>query len=138
MKPFSDPEVAAAFSAYPPAIRRRMLELRRLIFATAAKTEGVGTLEESLRWGEPAYLTRETKSGSTIRIDWKEKRPAELAMYFHCQANLVGRFRRMFGKKLRFEGNRAVVFGESEPIPVKELGRCIELALTYHQKPKRK
>lgn len=38
MKPFTASEVAAVFSAYPPAIRRLMLSLRRLILDTAAKT----------------------------------------------------------------------------------------------------
>lgn len=128
----SSPEVAAVFSSYPPAMRRRLLALRRLIFDTAAKTPGVGPLEESLRWGEPAYLTRESKSGSTIRIAWKPSAPEQYAIYFHCQTNLVATFRRRFGAKLRCEGNRAIVFLAKERVPVKELRRCIAMALTHH------
>jgi len=40
-----------------------------MIFDVAKKTPGVGKLEEDLRWGQPSYLTLETGSGSTIRID---------------------------------------------------------------------
>ena len=45
------------------------MKLRQLIFDVAAKTKDVGQLEETLKWGEPAYLTSESKSGSLIRID---------------------------------------------------------------------
>ena len=137
MRRFTEPEVAAAFAAYPPRIRRRMLALRQLIFETAAETDGVGPVEESLRWGEPAYLTSESKSGSTVRIYWKPRRPGQVAVYFHCKTNLVGTFRRMF-PKLRFEGDRAIVLREGESLPSAELRRCVELALTHHRRSKKK
>jgi hypothetical protein len=62
--------------------------LRELIFDVAASTDGVGEIEETLRWGEPAYLTSQSKSGTTIRIGWKSSRPAEYAVFFHCQTDL--------------------------------------------------
>ena len=54
----------------------RLMTLRALIFDVAAKTDGVGALDETLKWGEPAYLTR-SKSGSTIRLGWKASAPDE-------------------------------------------------------------
>jgi hypothetical protein len=138
MKAFADPEVAAVFSAYPAAIRRRLISLRKLILDTAAATAGVGDLEEALRWGEPAYLTTASKSGSPIRIGWKKSAPSQYAIYFHCQTKLIGTFRRMFAGVLHFEGNRAIVFEENDRVPAKELSRCIALALTYHRAVKRK
>lgn len=42
---FTDSAVAARFAAYPPQVKARMLQLRRLILATAGATEGVGPLE---------------------------------------------------------------------------------------------
>jgi len=132
VKRFPEPEVAARFAAYPPAVRRKLLALRRLIFATAAKTQGVGMLEESLRWGEPAYLTTESGSGSTIRMDWKRARPDEYALYFNCRTGLVPSFRRRFSKILRFEGNRAIVFGARERLPVAAVSQCVAAALTHH------
>ena len=93
MKAFTNPSVERVFAAYPPAMRKKLLTLRELILRTAAETEGVGELEETLKWGEPAYLTSSTASGSTIRIDWKKKRPNEYAMYFNCQTTLVETFR---------------------------------------------
>lgn len=136
MKPFQSPTVTQAFDAYPPVIRRKLLELRELIFHTAASTPGVGELEETLRWGEPAYLTTQSKSGSTVRIGWKEARPAEYAMYFNCQTNLVDTFKSLFPNDFQFEGNRAIVFQASQTVDTDALAFCVAAALTYHRQGK--
>ena len=108
--------------------------LRALIFDVAAHTTGVGALEESLKWGEPAYITAASKSGSTVRIAWKKARPTQYAMYFNCQTTLVDSFKTMFPTVFKFEGNRALLFDESDDVPVEALRICIEMALTYHTK----
>jgi hypothetical protein len=135
MRAFADIAVAEAFAAHPPAVQRKLLALRALIFATAARTRGVGELEETLKWGQPAYLTPETKSGTTIRIDRHGAEPARVALYFHCQTGLVESFRRRF-PKLAFEGNRAIVLGAGERVPKAVLSACIAAALTYHRRAK--
>ena len=43
-----------AFSAFPDEVKNGLLHLRALIFDVAARTEGVGRLEETLKWGQPA------------------------------------------------------------------------------------
>ncbi len=126
------PEVAAAFERVPPRIRRELLALRRLIFETAAATPGVGAIEETLKWGEPAYLTPETKSGSTIRLGWKKSAPQEYAVCFHCQTTLVRDFRERFPDHFRFDENRRIVFRAGEPVAKDPLAHCIAEALTYH------
>src|SRR5690606_40349680 len=125
-----------AFEAYPPAIRHQLMALRELIFRTAASTPGVGELEETLKWGEPAYLTTRSKSGSTIRIGWKKSRPNEYAMYFNCQTTLVDTFRSLFPDDFQFEGNRALVFHDSKAVPTDALAFCVAAALTYHRRCK--
>ena len=90
--PFENAAVAGVFESWPPAIRGRLLALRELIFETASATDGVGTIEETLRWGEPAYLTPHSKSGSTVRIGWKKAEPSRYAMYFNCQTDLIETF----------------------------------------------
>ena len=74
-----NPQVAAVFNNYPEKMRERLLFLRQLILETAAITEGVGQLEETLKWGEPSYLTPTTKSGSTVRIAWKPSQERQTA-----------------------------------------------------------
>ena len=113
-------------------MRPKLLALRELIFSTAAATEGVGPLHETLNWGEPAYVTAQTRSGSTVRLGWKRSTPSQYATYFHCQTRLVETFRTLFPSELRFEGNRAIVFGETDVVPTDALSLCIAAALTYH------
>ena len=132
MKPFTDPAVEKTFANYPAPMRRKLLALRTLIFQTAAATDGVGTITETLKWGEPAYVTAQSKSGSTIRIAWKKSRPTQYAMYFNCQTNLIESFKTLFPTAFNYQGNRAIVFDESAAAPKDALAFCIAAALTYH------
>lgn len=133
MTPFTCPEVASKFDSYPAGARSALLALRELIFNVAASTPGVGALEESLKWGEPAYLTK-NGAGSTIRIDWKPKSPEEFAMYFNCKTTLVDTFRTLFPEDFKFMGNRAIVFSLGAQLPEDALSFCISASLTYHAK----
>lgn len=133
MQAFTDPAIAQVFESYPAPVRRKLLALRQLIFDTAAGTEGVGELEETLKWGEPAYLTTQSKSGSTVRIAWKPKRPGHYAMYFNCQTTLVATFKTLFPGDFEFEGNRAIVFEAKDRVPTRAVALCIAAALTYHR-----
>mgnify|MGYP002631511259 CR=1 FL=1 len=134
---FESPEVASVFDQYPEEIRPRLLFLRDLIFETAAETDGVGALQETLKWGEPSYLTAETKSGSTVRIGWKEKKD-HYAIYFKCTTDLIPTFRSKYPTTFKYEGTRAITFNLEDDIPAEELRDCISLALTYHQRKNRR
>ena len=128
-----NPEVAAVYDSYPPEFRTRLLSLRELVLKTAALIEGVGEIEETLKWGEPSYLTPHSKSGSTIRLAWKESRPEQYSMFFKCTANVVPAFRKKFPDLFRYGGDRSIDFALGERVPVRELQLCIALALTYHR-----
>ncbi|WP_349353156.1 DUF1801 domain-containing protein [Gracilimonas sp. BCB1] len=120
------------FESYPEPVRVKMERLRALIYEVAEQTEGVGELEETLKWSEPAYLTRRPKSGTTIRIDWKEKNPEQIGMYVSCNTSLIETWRSMFKDELEFEGNRAILLPADTSLPEKELRICIQMALRYH------
>ncbi len=124
-------EVAGVFATYPQDARKRLLELRQLILDTAAANPEVGPLTETLKWGEAAYLTEQSKSGTTIRIAWKASAPTSYAMYVHCQTNLVDTFRTRF-PELHYDGNRAVIFDVDSPLAEDAVAACISMALTYH------
>ena len=123
--------VDAVLAAYPRPIKAKLLALRRLIFDTAKATQGVGALEETLKWRQPSYLTTASKSGSTIRIDRVKTEADRYAVYFHCQTDLVETFRELY-PELRYEGNRAILLDAHEKLPEAELRHCVGLALTYH------
>ena len=127
----ADPAVDAVFNVYPKPVKAKLLALRRLIFDTAKTTQGVGALEEALKWGQPSYLTTESKSGSTIRIDQVKPAAGQYAVYFHCQTDLVETFRELY-PELRYGGNRAILLDAADKLPQVALRHCVALALTYH------
>jgi len=126
--------VARAYDAREPAMRAALMDLRDLVLETAARTEGAGEIEETLKWGEPSFVTVRPRSGSTIRIDAVKNRPDRYAMFFICTTNLVDRFRERYPDCFEFAGNRALVLRLGAPLPRAELAHCIAMALTYHRK----
>lgn len=127
------PQVAAVFAGLPEATRSQLLAIRALIYAVAGNTEGVGPITETLKWGEPAYLTEATRSGSTIRLSWNKDASDDCAVLFHCRTTLVETFRQRFPEDFRYQKNRAILLSSAAPLPV-ALTECLELALTYHQR----
>jgi hypothetical protein len=127
-------EVAAVFSAFPASVRERLLEIRSLIFQTAADVKGVGPLTETLKWGEPAYLTEATRSGTTIRLGWSRSSERECAVLFNCRTTLVDDFREQFPDLFAYEKNRAILLHASKPLRKAPLSTCLGMALTYHRR----
>ena len=136
MKRFADRNVARVFDGCPAGLRSKLMALRELVFDVAATTPGVGRLTETLRWGQPSYLTEQSGSGSTVRID-RLKCGERYAVYFHCQSGLVPAFRELYPGTFRYDGNRAILFGEAERVPARALRHCIALALTHHLRKKK-
>ncbi|MGH1487737.1 MAG: DUF1801 domain-containing protein [Cellvibrionaceae bacterium] len=127
-----DNAVKEKFSRYPPHVREKLEYLRHLIFDVAKNTEGVGPIQETLKWNEPSYITAKTKSGTTIRINWKESRPEEFFLYVNCRTTLIDQFNSLFPDTFRYEGSRAVIFDLNKKVPEEELRICLSLALRYH------
>ena len=130
MELISDPRVKDVFEKYPKPVQARLRHLRALVLSAASEINGLEKLEETLKWGEPSYLT---KHGSTVRMDWKEKKPEQFALYFKCTSRLVPTFKAIYEDKFEFEGNRAIVFKLNDKIREAELKHCISMALTYHK-----
>lgn len=128
----ADPAVVAVFEAYPARVRGPLLDLRQLILATAEATPCVGTLIETLKWGQPSYLPATPRTGTTVRIDRIKTAEDAYGLYFHCQTTLVDDFRAMFSGQFLFEGNRAIHLSADKRPDALALGRCVALALTYH------
>ena len=128
--PFEDPAVKAVFASYPEPERNKLLVIRERIFQTADQTAGVGTLLETLKWGQPAYLTPQTGSGSTIRLGMPKS--GGFAIYVHCQTTILSDFQQVFPDAFTYEGNRAVQFDAEDPLQLSKLDLLITRALTYH------
>lgn len=124
--------VAELFHTYPSNVKIKLMELRQLIFGVASKIQSVGEIEETLKWGEPSYLTHQSKSGSTIRIHWRPSMGDEIGMYVNCKTDLIARFKQLYPNDFRYEGTRCLLINIRDSIPKKQLAGCISMALTYH------
>lgn len=130
MKIQSNIKVEELLRTYPARVQKKLLNLRKLILETAGGINEITEIEETLKWGEPSYLT---KIGSTIRFVWKKGKPDQYAIYFKCTSKLVPTFRKMYKDDFSFEGNRAIIFQMNDIIPVSKLKECIQAALCYHK-----
>lgn len=130
MKLVSNSQVKDVFDNYPEKARPKLLHLRELVLNAASEIDGLERLEETLKWGEPSYLT---KYGSTVRMDWKQKNPDQVALYFKCTSKLVPTFKTLYTDTFEFEGDRAIVFKLVDNIPEAEIKHCISMALMYHK-----
>ena len=120
--------VRQKFESYPDDVRRQLMTIREILFKVA-KEDNAGAVTETLKWGEPAYLT---KKGSTVRMDWKPKYPTQVAVYFHCTTCLIETFKEIYPGVFNFEGKRGIIFQRAENVPLTELRVCISMALRYH------
>jgi len=89
-------------------------------------------LTETLKWREPSYLTEKTKSGTTLRFDWKETHPDKLGIFVNCRTSLIRSFQDLFSDELIFAGTRAIWLDINQPLPKDILAICIGKILTYH------
>lgn len=128
-----DISIESVMAGYPPKLRSTMKKLRKLVREVAKSNADVGELVETLKWGQPSFLPKRPRIGTTVRMDAVSEDPARVALYFHCQTSLVETFRELYSDTLSFEGNRALVLDASRSLPEAELRHCIEMALTYHK-----
>ncbi len=126
----TSPDFESVIANYPDLVRDKMRFLRRLVIETANELSEIDKIEETLKWGEPSFVT---KTGSTLRMDWKKKTPDQYQMYFKCTSRLVETFKMVFGDFFEYEKNRAIIFQLDQEVPVNELKQCIKATLMYHK-----
>lgn len=131
-RPFASAEIAAIFGAQDSQAREGLLALRDLIFDVADDLPQIGKIQETLRWGQPAYLTPETKSGTTLRLGIPKS--GGFAMFVHCQTTLISDYKAAFPNVTNTEGNRAILFTAASEIDPNRQKWLIRQALTYHLK----
>ena len=132
-RPFASAEIAAVFDAQNSQSRKGLLTLRDLVFDVGDDLPQIGKIHEALRWGQPAYLTPETKSGTTLRLGIPKS--GGFAMFVHCQTRLISDYKAAFPDVTNIEGNRAVLFKYATEIDPNRQKWLIRQALTYHLKP---
>jgi Domain of unknown function (DU1801) len=137
-RPFANKKIAEVFDGYPGDLRKKLDRLREIVFEVANETEGIGELEEALRWGSPSYLTSDTRSGTTVRIDRIGWQKGQYGVFVHCQSGVMEQFKSAFGNDYKYDGSRGIVLDSKDEIPEEAIRHFIWLALTYHLRKKRK
>ena len=131
--PYANDDVAAVFEQFDHRIRPGLLALRELVLSVAEQYANnrseIANVEETLKWGQPSYLTQ---TGSTLRLGGVTGKADYYALYFHCQTKLIPTFKELFPDLFTFSGNRAIIFHHDDEIPQTELRDCITAALSYH------
>jgi len=122
-------QVEAVLFQQPKPIQKKLIALRQLIIEVAQQNKEIGSLEETLKWGEISYLA---KKSSTIRISWTPSKPNQYGIYFNCKSKLVDTFKEVYRDTFNYESNRAILLDVNQEIPETALKHCILLALTYH------
>ncbi|MEM1365129.1 MAG: DUF1801 domain-containing protein [Pseudomonadota bacterium] len=105
-------------------------QLRDLIIETAEETAGVGTLEETTKWGQPSFAPKVPKTGSPIRL--QNNNDGTSSLMFICTTNLVEGFRAQYGDQLNLIGNREIRVTKLNGGTTPALKHCVAQALTYH------
>lgn len=127
----ADPDVAQAFARHPDKLKQALLRLRGLILEVAAEAAPQSTLIETLKWGQPSYLTQKPKAGTTVRIDADGSHRGGYALYVPCSTTLVAQWRDQY-PQLTFGGDRSVHFQLGESLPEAAVRHCVAMAMTYH------
>lgn len=127
---FETTQVAEVFGCFPNPQRAGLLVLRSLIYSCAADLPQIGRLQETLKWGQPAYLTPDKRAATTLRLGCPKS--GGFALYVHCQSNVIPAFRQVFPEYFRFENTRAVLFETEADIQPDKLRLLLIHALTYH------
>lgn len=117
-------EVETVFNTFADDTRAGALALRGLVLGI-----GGDEVTETLRWGQPAYVT---PKGSTLRVG--PHKEACFALYAHCQSTIVSSYAAAFPGWDRLDGNRAVLFDTPKDIEPERLSHLIRHALNYHRK----
>jgi hypothetical protein len=122
-----DSSIQGKFEGYPETAKFKLLAIRAAIYDIAAE-ESLGDITENLKWNEPSY---QSKMGSAIRLDWKQRSPTTISVYFNCKTVLIDTFQEIYRDTFTFVGNRELVFQTSDELPMLELKACLSMALRY-------
>jgi hypothetical protein len=123
-------EVKDKYKTYPPEVRKTLLGIRELILDVATKDNDIDFTQETLKWGEPSFLTK--SSGSTLRIDWKKSSPNHISLFVNCRTKLIAMMQELFPNDFEYIGNREVRLPLKKKYSKMKLKKCIELVLKYN------
>ncbi|WP_299725237.1 hypothetical protein [uncultured Tateyamaria sp.] len=85
-------------------------------------------LDESLKWGEPAWRPR--KGGTTLRMSWRGDADG-LGVYMDCKTDLCARMQSDFPAAFRYAAPRALFLQPDAELPQDALRHLAKMAFRY-------
>ncbi|MEM6758372.1 MAG: DUF1801 domain-containing protein [Pseudomonadota bacterium] len=125
-------DIIAVIELWHASVRRTARQLRAMCWDVAQR-DNIGALSETLKWGEPAWRPVAPRTGSTLRIGWKEATPDRLNLYLNCKTDLA--FRLVSDLPEVFDGNsRRVIWCDvMRALPDAALAHVARTTFTYHR-----
>ncbi|TKZ21691.1 hypothetical protein FAP39_03565 [Shimia litoralis] len=125
-------DVQAVVRSWPSAAQSHFYTLRDILWGVAAADPAIGHLSEALRWGEPSFLTKQSGSGTTLRISWSAKHPDDIGIYVICRTDMLEQVRSLYPDSFRYVGTRGAMLSLNSDIPEDAVAFCGQRAFTYH------
>lgn len=105
----------------------------RTLFHEIAKKNDLGPLDESLKWGQPAWRPRRPRTGSTLRMTWSATSTDTLAFFVDCKTDLAARMRDVYPDLTRNDGRRQLGVDLTAPLPEQAIAHLAQMTFTYHR-----
>lgn len=132
MLPTLPSDLQNVLNGWPKDAQTYFHDLRNIVHNAAGANPVVGPLTETLKWGEPSFLTDKSRSGTTLRAAWKSKTPNEMGLFVICRTDMLEQVRALYPEAFRYEGTRAAYLTLSHPIPEDAVSYLTSRAQTYH------
>ncbi|SDW21911.1 hypothetical protein [Litoreibacter albidus] len=113
------------FASMPADVATTLRAARLDILRAAAASNEVGQLDETMKWGEPAYLTCAPKTGTTLRLGLIG---GQAAVMVPCSTAIIDDARAIFGPLPELSGKRGLVLGGQRQV----FNYVVDAALHYH------
>lgn len=116
---------------YPTEINEKLLYLKSIIYERAELNSKVDEIEESLKWGQLSYVSK-NRSGTPIRLGTEKKMPGFYGLYVNCSTTVINDIKHIYGDIFRYDGNRGLLFKVHDQFPENQIRNVIDLILCYH------
>ncbi len=127
--PRMSPEVKIAFEQLPLESQPVLRALRSVIYDVAQGEPRIGEIEESLKWGDPAYRSVRPQTGTTLRLG--ARKDGRFGLFVPCSTSLIEQFKEDIPGLYDIDGTRGVILtAQSDPF-AEPLRLLIHRALTY-------
>lgn len=126
------PDILKHTETWPTAAQAQFQEVRCIVYDVALASD-IGPLDESLKWGQPAWRPKRPRIGSTLRVNWSPQSSTQLCAFVDCKTDLAAQMDVRFPGQFANDGRRALAFDLQTPLDHTAIWQLAHLTLTYHR-----